>query len=159
MSVLNVSVCAWGIVCMYVCVGVGRGGPLFMWISERACVGFPSVTFVYFPFVKLMETVQKWSGNILLNLKINDFKNMSIDFSETIKKKKPGAEMYHIVSPVWNVTVSSASTGPANNQQDNSQGLSSKITTMAVCLTPTLTSSMLLLLFFFSLTSFPCDQG
>ena len=56
--------------------------------------------------------------------------------------------MFHIVSPVWNVTVSSALTGPANNQQDNSQGLSSKITTMAVCLTPTLTSSMLLLLFF-----------
>lgn len=44
---------------------------------------------------------------------------------------------------------------PVNNQQDNSQRLSSEITTMAVCLTSTVTSSLLLLLFFPPLTSSP----
>lgn len=49
--------------------------------------------------------------------------------------------------------MSLALTKPVNNQQDNSQRLSSKITVIAVCLTSTVTSAMLLLFFF--LTSSP----
>ena len=54
--------------------------------------------------------------------------------------------MFHFMSTVWD-TVSSASSEPVNNQQDNSWCLSSKITTMAVSLTSTVTSPQLLLLF------------
>lgn len=50
--------------------------------------------------------------------------------------------------------MSSASTGLVKNQQDNSQRLSSEITVMAVCLTSTVTSPLLLLL-----PLLPCDQG
>lgn len=51
-------------------------------------------------------------------------------------------------------TASSASTGPVNNQQDNSQRLSSKITTMSVCLTSAVTSPVVASPFF-SLPLFP----
>lgn len=54
--------------------------------------------------------------------------------------------MFHFMSTMWN-PVSSASSEPVNNQQNNSQCLSSKITPMGVCLTSTVTSPQLLLLF------------
>lgn len=85
----------------------------------------------------------------------------SIDLTETMKKKKKTRRKCSISHHLWG-TVSSSSTGPVNNQQHNSQGLSSEITVMAVCLTSTVTSALLLLLFFsLSLSSklFPCDQG
>lgn len=69
------------------------------------------------------------------------------------KKESGGGNVPFHVTCVERHTVSSASTGPVNNQQDNSQRLSSEITTMAVCLTSTVTSPLLLLLFF--LTSSP----
>lgn len=56
------------------------------------------------------------------------------------------------MSALWNVTASSASTGPVNNQIIPNAYLR-KITTMAVCLTSTVTQHPLLL--FFPLTSSP----
>lgn len=69
------------------------------------------------------------------------------------KKESGGGNVPFHVTCVECHTVGSASTGPVNNQQDNSQRLSSEITTMAVCLTSTVTFPLLLLLFF--LTSSP----
>lgn len=66
--------------------------------------GFPGASsyedILYSAFVKLMETVQKRSGKIFLNLTINDFKNNSTDLSETIKKETWGGNVPHCVTCV-----------------------------------------------------------
>ena len=116
----------------------------------------------YFLCVKTDANCPKLIPGKLLNPKQIILKKNLNDLRERGKKKKERKETLRRKSSISRhpCGASHGELRPVNVQQDNSQRLSSKITAMAVCLTSTVTSSLLLLLFFPPLSYlFPCDQG
>ena len=112
----------------------------------------------YFLCVKTDANCPKIIPGKLLNPKQIILKKNLNDLREREKKKKERKETLRRKSSISRhpCGASHGELRPVNDQQDNSQRLSSKITAMAVCLTSTVTSSLLLLLFFPpSLTSSP----
>lgn len=119
---------------------------LCMCVQESVLFGFPCAWVYEHICVKLLQCFQKIQKKFPLK---TPFSLSCLRCCGTINgNKSRGGHVPLQVTCVERHAVSSASTQHVNSQQDHSQRLSFTITTMAVCLTPSLTSSMQLLLFF-----------